>query len=57
MGTLEQKSDGYYVLDVTIGCVTIKKAFMDSDKPLDEISDERKPDGFFLHIPDYGNDK
>lgn len=57
MGKLEQKSDGYYVLDVTIGCMTFKKAFMDADKPLEEISDEPKPDGFFLHIPEYGNDK
>jgi len=57
MGKLEQKADGYYVLDVTIGCMTFKKAFMDADKPLEEISDEPKPDGFFLHIPEYGKDE
>lgn len=52
MGKLEQKSDGYYILEVTLGCVTIKKALMDADKPLEEISTEPKSDGFCLEIPD-----
>lgn len=52
MGKLEEKSDGYYVLEVRIGCTAIKKAFAKSDKPLDEISSTPKADGFFLDIPD-----
>lgn len=54
MGKLEQKSDGYYVLEVTIGCLTVKMALMDADKPLEEISTERKTDGFYLYIPEEG---
>lgn len=52
MGKLEEKSDGYYILEVTYGCVTIKKAFMESDKSLEEISTEPKKDGFYLKILD-----
>lgn len=52
MGKLEQKSDGSYILEVTLGCVTVKKALVDADKPLDEIPNEPKPDGFYLEIPD-----
>jgi hypothetical protein len=52
MGKLEEKSDGYYILEVTVGCVTIKKALMDADKPMEEISTEPKTDGFYLNIPD-----
>lgn len=49
---VEEKSDGYYILEVTVGCVTIKKALMDADKPMEEISTEPKTDGFYLNIPD-----
>ncbi len=52
MGKLEEKSDGYYILEAQVGCVTIKKAFMDADKPLEEISTKPKSDGFYLDIPD-----
>lgn len=52
MGKLEEKSDGYYVLEVRVGCIAIKKAFAESDKSLDEISSTPKTDGFFLDIPD-----
>lgn len=52
MGKLEQKSDGYYILDVTIGCLTVKKAFKDADKSLEEISDQPMTNGFYLQIPD-----
>lgn len=52
MGKLEEKSDGYYILEVTFGCVTIKKALMDADKPLEDISTEPKKDGFYLKISD-----
>ena len=56
MGKLEEKSDGNYVLEVQIGHVSVKKAFIESEKPLDEISDEPKPDGFYLNIPDVDTD-
>lgn len=52
MGQLEETSDGYYILEVTLGCMTIKKALMDADKPLEEISKVPKPDGFKLEILD-----
>lgn len=52
MVKLEQKSDGYYILEVQAGCMTVTKAFMDADKPLEEISTEPMPDGFCLDIPD-----
>lgn len=55
MGKLEEISDGYYILEVKFGCTTIKKALMDSDKPLEmleENSISQKPDGFKLEIPD-----
>lgn len=52
MGKLEQRSDGYYILEAQIGCISIKKAFQDSDKPLNEISKNAKPDGFYINIPD-----
>lgn len=52
MGKLEQKKDGYYILDVKIGLLTVKKALMDSDKPLEEIPEEPMADGFYLEIPD-----
>lgn len=52
MGKLEQKSDGTYVLEVTIGSMTVKKAFKDADIPLEEIPDEPKDSGFYLYIPD-----
>lgn len=56
MGRLEEMSDGYYVLEVTVGCITVVKAFKPANKPLDEISNIPKPDGFYLHIPDVKND-
>lgn len=52
MGKLEEKSDGYYILEVKIGCIVIKKALMDADKPLEKISTVPKSDGFYLNIPD-----
>lgn len=52
VGKLEEKSDGYYILEAQIGCLTIKKAFQEANKPLDEISKTPKPDGFYLNIPD-----
>lgn len=52
MVKMEQMSDGYYVLKVTYGCVTIVKVFMDADIPLEKVSTEPKPDGFYLDIPD-----
>lgn len=52
MGKLEEKSDGNYVLEVKVGCLSINKAFKDAEKPLEEISKIPKPDGFYLYIPD-----
>lgn len=52
MGKLEEKSDGYYVLEVKIGNLKIEKTLMDADKPLEEISKVPKSDGFYLEIPD-----
>ena len=52
MGKLEEKSDGYYILEAKVGCVEVKKALMDADRPLEEISTEPKADGFYLDIPD-----
>ena len=52
MGKLEEMTDGYYILEVDFGAVSIKKAFMDADKPLEEISTEPKSDGFKLKIRD-----
>ena len=52
MGKLEQRADGYYILETKIGCISITKAFQDADKPLDEISKNAKPNGFYLEIPD-----
>lgn len=49
---LEEKSDGYYILEATFGAITIQKAFMDADKTLEEISENPMPDGFKLEIPD-----
>lgn len=51
MGKFEEKSDGYFILEAQIGCITIKKAFMESDKPLDEISKIPAKDGFYINIP------
>ena len=55
MGKLEEKSDGYFVLEVKIGNVIVKKIFKAVDIPLDEISEEPKVDGFYLDIPDREN--
>lgn len=52
MGTLEEMSDGYYILKIDYGAITIEKALMDADKPLEEISKVPKSDGFKLEIPD-----
>ena len=52
MGKLEEKSDGYYVLEVTVGATHVKMAFQEADKPLEEISEKPATDGFYLDIPD-----
>lgn len=54
MGKLEERSDGYYVLEgVKVGEMNIPpKVFQIVDKPLDEVSKKPKPDGFYLNIPD-----
>lgn len=57
MGKLEQKSDGYYILEVNVGNSIVKKAFMDADKPLDEISTVPTTNGFYLNILDLPDGK
>ena len=42
MVKLEEREDGYYVLEAKYECVTLRKAFMDADKPLAEIAQEHK---------------
>lgn len=54
MGKLEERSDGYFVLDVQIGAIRVERAFMPADKPLEEVSEEPMDDGFYLEIPDRG---
>ncbi len=54
MGKLEERSDGYYVLEnVKVGMMTIPpKVFQEVEKPLEEVSKQPKSDGFYLDIPD-----
>ena len=56
MGKLEKKSDGYYILELQMGAISLKKAFMDADKPFDKISVDPAPEGFYLEIPDVDAD-
>lgn len=55
MGKLEEKSDGNYILEVKVGNIKLTKAFKDAEKPLDEISKNPMPNGFYLYIPDVEN--
>ncbi len=52
MGKLEERSDGYFVLDVQLGAIRVERAFMPSDKPLEAVSEEPMDGGFVLIIPD-----
>lgn len=54
MGKLEERSDGYYVLEgVKVGIINIPpKVFQEVTKPLEEVSKQPKSDGFYLDIPD-----
>lgn len=54
MGKLEERSDGYYVLEgVKVGKFTMPaKIFQEADKPAEEVSKEPKSGGFYLDIPD-----
>lgn len=55
MGELRSKSDGksiYYILNCNVAGVTVTKAFMQSDKPLEEIAALPNTDDFYLNIPD-----
>lgn len=51
MGKLEEKSDGYYVLEAKMGVVNIHKVFKEVE-PDTEISEKPMKNGFFLNIPD-----
>lgn len=54
MGKLEERTDGLYVLEgVKIGVFTLPtKVLKEVDIPLESVSKEPKPDGFYLDIPD-----
>lgn len=52
MVKLEEKSDGFYVLEVEIAGYSVTKIFQEVDKPLEEISETPMPEGFYLNIPD-----
>lgn len=54
MGKLEERSDGYYVLqDVKVGIVNVQPmVFQKVEKPLEDVSEVPKSDGFYLDIPD-----
>lgn len=52
MGKLEEKSDGFFVLDANVGAVHITKVFQEVEKSIDEVSGEPMEDGFYLDIPD-----
>ena len=53
MGKLEERSDGYYVLEgVKVGIINIPPKVFQVEKPLEEVSKLPKSDGFYLDIPD-----
>jgi hypothetical protein len=51
MVTLVQMSDGYYILKAKIGALTLEKAFMDANIPLENVSKIPATNGFVLVIP------
>lgn len=52
MGKLVELSDGYFLLEVRIGSLSVIKIFKEVEKPMDQISRVPMPDGFYLHIID-----
>ena len=52
MVKLEEREDGYYVLEAKHEGVTLVKAFMDADKPLSEVAQKPKANGFVLIVND-----
>lgn len=52
MGKLEERKDGFFVLDAVVGSVHIKKVFTESEKTIAEVAEEPKQGGFYLDIPD-----
>lgn len=51
MGYLEKRSDGYYVLHIEYGGVTINKIFKEVHIPLESVSDIPDHEGFRFYIP------
>lgn len=51
MVKLEERSDGYFILEINLGYIVIKKIFKEMDIPMSEVSNEPKSDGFYLNIP------
>lgn len=52
MGKLVELSDGYFLLEVKIGSLSVIKIFKEVEKTMDQISRVPMPDGFYLHIID-----
>ncbi len=52
MGKLVELSDGYFLLEVRIGSLSVIKIFKEVEKTMDQISRVPMPDGFYLHIID-----
>ena len=53
MGRFCEMSDGVFLLEVQIGTVYIKRAFVPAEKKLSDVSEKPMTDGFYLFIPDY----
>ena len=50
MVKLEERDDGYYVLEIHTEHLVLVKGLMDADKPVTEISQETKADGLRLEF-------
>lgn len=57
MGKLQSRSGGYYLLECRIANVTVKKAFMQADKSVEDIAALPLTDDFYLNIPDQPTQK
>lgn len=52
MGKFCEMSDGVFLLEIKIGTMYIKRAFVPADIALSDISKKPMPEGFYLYIPD-----
>lgn len=53
MGKFCEMSDGVFLLEIKIGTMYIKRAFIPAEKKLSEVSEKPMQDGFYLYIPDH----